>query len=205
MAQSLTITDRDSGVKLTALTVPIALTLTPTDGSDQLAVTWSAASGLTPSETVELRVQADETPSGQFRSITVEWGDSDTEVLGGLGKALNKFFLHTYTSAGPFTITVTLTYRDVSIADDVLMLIFAPILSGDYLIDQVQIEKYQDEVRDHRPDWIAATKVATSFLDARVSRRFPYQYRIRFRTLDSGGTSGVTSLFSTATTQAPWA
>jgi hypothetical protein len=205
VAQSLTITDRDSGVRLTPLTVPQALTLTPTAGSNEITVGWSAASGLTASEDIELRVQADETTDGQFRSITVDWGDSTpTEVLGEVGKSLDEYFVHTYISAGPFTITVTLKYRDSSVTDVILTLPITPNLSDDYLIDQVQIEKYQDEVRDHRPDWVNFDKVAASFLDVNVSRRFPYKYRIRFRTVDTVGTSGITSQFSTATTQGSW-
>ena len=206
MAQSLTITDRDSGVKLTSLTVPPTLTLTPTTGSDEITVGWSAASGLATSEGIELLVKADETTDGQFRSITVNWGDSTpAEVLGGVGKSLSEYFIHTYTGAGPFTITVTLKYRKTSVADSVLTQVIPPNLSGNYLIAQVQIEKYQGEVRDHRPDWMNSAKVATSFRDVRVSRRFSYIYRIRFRTLDVVGTSGVTSLFSIAATQGPWA
>ena len=205
MAQTLTITDRDSGVALTALMTPASLTLTPTIGANELVVGWSAASGLTPSEVIELRVQADETNAGQFRSITVEWGDTEVSTLGGLGKKLNEYFVHTYTSAGPFTITVTLKYRDPDETDVILTQAFTPNLSGDYLIDQVQIEKYQGEVRDHRPDWLDVAKVAASFTDTKVSRRFSYKYRIRFRTLDVVGTSGVTSQFSATTTQGPWA
>ena len=61
-----------------------------------------------------------------------------------------------------------------------------------------------DSALKYAPDWRAVAEVATPFIDARVTRGFPYKYRVRFRTVDPSGHANVVTQFSAQTHQAPW-
>jgi hypothetical protein len=203
VALSLTLTERISGVQLTAVDVPSAPLLVSIAGQNKIGVTWSAGSGGAPSERVELRVEGNASPK-QFQKLTIEWGDgSPDDVAIGLGKSIQEFFLHTYTGAGPFTITATgLVYSGG--ATQVGALVITPDLSSDYAVDQAQLEKYEDEVLRYAPDWTPVDLLATAFTDGQVARGFRYKYRIRFRTLDRKSAATVTSQFSSLAIQNPW-
>lgn len=204
MSLTLALTDRRSGVPLVASVIPSTPTAVRVVGQNQVAVTWSQASGGTPQEFIELRVTANG-GTKQFRKATIDWGDgSPVDVRGGLGKNITQFFQHVYTAAGPFTITVTLSFFDTTPAL-VDTLSVTPQLSGDWAIDQVQIEKLEDDVLRYAPDWAPLDAVPASFTDQRVSRGFQYKYRIRFRTVDGKGAASVVSRYSAQAVQNAWA
>lgn len=204
MDLTLAITERIPGVPLTEGTVPNTPTASPVTGTNQISVGWSKASGQTPREQIELRIDANG-QGEQLRSILIDWGDgSGVETITALGKLVTKFRTHTYTGSGPFTITVSVT----RFASDLLLLEtleVTPNLSGDWAIHQVQIEKLESDVLRFAPDWAEPLRVPTTIQDVRVSRGYQYKFRVRFRTVGERGAAAVTSRFSLQTLVQPWA
>lgn len=199
---TLTLTDRDSGIPLTISNVPPTPSLTPVAGEDQLIVSWSPASGDTPSETVELRVLYQDA-SNPIDKLTVNFGDGSADIdVYELGNFADEHLLHTYTANGPFTISVTLRKSGVVVTSDTLPI--TPVLSGDYLYDQVQFERLRNDVTEFRVDWRNSDDVPTDWTDHEVRRGFTYKYRFRLRIIDGEGLPGTTSSYSTVVTQTPW-
>jgi hypothetical protein len=118
------------------------------------------------------------------------------------GNFADEYFQHTYTGAGPFTISVVLRKDGVVVTSDTLGI--TPNLSGDFLYNQIQIERLRNDVSEFRVDWRDASEVGTSFTDHEVRRGFTYKYRFRLRVVDEEGLPGTTSQFSAITTQVPW-
>lgn len=205
MALTLTITERVPGVPLTPGTVPNTPAVAPVAGTNQITVTWSKASGQTPRERIELKLEGTHVSGRQFRTLTINWGDgSPVESLSSLGRVFTKFRTHTYTGAGPFTISAEVSFytTDPPLAASVGI---TPDLSGNWVLHQVQIEKLESEVLRFAPDWMAVADVSTLLQDVRVSRGFTYKYRVRFRIQDERGAASVTSQFSGQATVFPWA
>lgn len=195
-------TERRSGVPLTTAAVPTAPVLANAAGENRIDVAWSLASGSTSQEQVELRAVGEAPVNEIYRTVSINWGDGGIEVrsLGSL--TFTEFFTHTYTGAGPFTITVQAKTFEDTIETEFQGI--TPNRSANYLIDQVQLEKYEDRVLRFAPDWKDLVQVPTSFADYRVFRGFLYEYRIRFRTVDARGAADVISKFSNIGSQGPW-
>jgi hypothetical protein len=163
----------------------------PSGGSDQ--------------ELVEIRVQAQTTPD-RVRTLRISWGDgSPVEVYGGFGRAINRKFTHVYTIATPVTILVEILLVEV---DDTVFqetLGLTPDLSDDLAIDQIQIEKYEDDVLSFQPDWRDLALIPTIFVDDEVRQGYTYKYRIRGRRSPTLDRLAVETGFSPIATQGPWA
>lgn len=199
---TLTTTDRSSGVPLSTADVPVTPIVSSIAGENKLSVTWSAASGQTPSEFVELRVQYSDAANPIDR-LTVNFGDGSTDIdVFQLGNFADEFFQHTYTTAGPFTISVVLRKSGVIVTSDTVGI--TPVLSGDFVFDQVQFERLRNDLSEFRVDWRTEAETGISFTDHEVRRGFTYKYRYRLREIDGEGLPGTMSQYSVIATQAPW-
>jgi hypothetical protein len=135
--------------------------------------------------------------------LTVNFGDGSADVnVYELGNFADEYLQHTYTGAGPFSISVTLRKSGVVVVSDTQAI--TPSLSGDYVYDQVQFERLRNDVSEYRVDWRNSSEVPTGWTDHEVRRGFTYKYRFRLRVVDGEGLPGTTSEFSAIATQAPW-
>ena len=206
MALTLSIVERSSGVPLTTSVVPSTPSVAKVTGQNLIGVTWSPASGGTPSETIELRTVLD-TLVGlfQIQALNITWGDgSPITVVGGFGRSIDHIEAHTYTGSGPYTISVEIS---MAIPNDIVFtetLGVTPDLSGDYALSQVQVEKYEDNTLRYAPDWANLSQVPVAYQDYNVFRNYQYKYRIRFRSIDSKGAADVVTQFSALATQVAW-
>ncbi|NIQ76620.1 MAG: hypothetical protein GTN93_00660 [Anaerolineae bacterium] len=144
-------------------------------------------------------------PTDEIRTLTIDWGDSSPDtVLDGFGRSIDVTSDHTYTGAGPFTISIEITMR---VPDDITFnetLNITPNLSADYLIDQIQIERICQNVPQFATDWADVSRIPLAFIDNDVRQGNAYKYRLSFRTLDATGAPSVTTQVSALTTQNPW-
>lgn len=203
MAFVLEVTDLQGGVELTSDAKLPTPTLTTITGQNELRVGWSRASGQNPRAFLELRVVQSDPATGVIEFVDIDWGDGESDRFYIGARTIDRRYTHIYTKAAT-SIEVELSFKppqDVVFVDSVSAFVQP---SADYRIQQVQFEKYEDDVKDLRPDWIDAALVAASFVDGRVRRGFNYKYRVRARSRLIGRADIVTCAFSDVAQAGPW-
>ncbi len=208
MAFTFEISDRVAGVPLKQTDKLDAPVITPSAGEDQLGISWSKSAGGPIEELVEFHLFGNLGDNlSMVSNVAWNWGDgSPIENLGAFGLSVNIYRQRVYTAATPRTITATISFSNNDIELD-LMQSVTPAPSGDYDFNQVQIEKYENDVLMYRPDWNFVKNVATSFNDQEVRRGFVYKYRIRARKIQQVGLNHQLlseSAFSNVGSAGPW-
>lgn len=208
MSFTLEISDRVAGVPLKKTDKLPAPVVTPAVGQDQLGITWSKAAGGPTEELVEFHLFGNLGDNlSMISNVIWDWDDgSPLENLGAFGLSLDVYRQRVYTSVTPRTITATIQFSNNDIELD-LMQSVTPVPSGDYDFNQVQIEKYENDVLLYRPDWNFVENVATAFNDQDVRRGFAYKYRIRARKIQQVGLNHQLlseSAFSDVGSAGPW-
>ena len=203
MAFVIETTDIVNGVEITADAKLAAPTLTPVSGQNELQVQWSRASGQNPATFVELRVVQSDPSQGIMNILIIQWGDGSIENYYIGSRTLDRRFTHTYTlPATSIQVEVSFKAPQVIVFSETLAVSITP--SGDFRIEQVQFEKYEDDVRGLGPDWVDSAKVPATFTDGAVRRGFNYKYRVRVRSRRIGRADLLVSAFSDVAQAGPW-
>jgi hypothetical protein len=206
VAFTVAITDRIPGPTLTSTDQPVALVVAPQAGQDAIQLTWvlpTSADG----ELVELSLTGDLGDGGLsiIGLTTIDWGDgSPVTTLSSPGRSFNTKIQHNYTVTTPVTITTEIAFTNNDIVLE-FTTDLTPVPTTDAQVDQIQIEKLEDDVLRYAPDWRSVDTVPVSFTDTDVQRGFHYRYRYRLRKVDSLGEPTVTSAYSVTSTTGPWA
>lgn len=200
-APVITLLETIPGVELASSHQPVALVITPSVGKNELSIQWSKASSDTAKNLVAIQYEA--SPIDASGHYSVNWGDGSTTEKYPLGWTIDTEHQHSYTSGGLKTITIIIHYKRIDIEEEVTLGV-TPSLSSNLILDQIQIEKYQDNVLIYEPDWLPISRLATTFVDDRVNKKHSYKYRYRLRRSDRSGQPKFTSLFSSVTEQPAW-